>query len=127
MSYDWIRALAVLDIIPILDMAERLTYEAARHMGHWFWVAQPSRVPETLIGLDPVLYVRHIIEQWGGSDVVESQTVDEYVRCMRNLRCFGSWVRSTVQIRLISNTTEPIEWPVVGSRARCSPYGRRED
>jgi haloacetate dehalogenase len=92
-----IRALAVLDIIPILDMAERLTYEAARHMGHWFWVAQPSRVPETLIGLDPVLYVRHIIEQWGGSDVVESQTVDEYVRCMRKpevLRIMGAEYRA---------------------------------
>jgi haloacetate dehalogenase len=92
-----IRALAVLDIIPILDMAERLTYEAARQMGHWFWVAQTSTLPETLIGLDPALYVRHIIEQWGGSDVVERQTLDEYVRCMRKpevLRIMGAEYRA---------------------------------
>jgi haloacetate dehalogenase len=77
-----VRALAVLDVIPILDMAERLTYEAARQMGHWLWLAQPSTVPETLVSLDPDLYVRHIIEQWGGSGVIERAAVDEYIRCM---------------------------------------------
>ena len=92
-----IRALAVLDVIPILDMAERLTYEAARQMGHWFWLAQPSTVPETLIGLDPDLYVRDVIEQWGGADVVDQETVDEYVRCMRRpevLRTMGAEYRA---------------------------------
>jgi haloacetate dehalogenase len=94
-----IRALAVLDVIPILDMAERLTYRAAREMGHWFWLAQPSTVPETLIGLDPDLYVRHIIEQWGGSDVIEREAIDEYVRCMQRpevLRTMGAEYRADV-------------------------------
>jgi haloacetate dehalogenase len=92
-----IRALAVLDVIPILDMAERLTYAAARQMAHWFWLVQPSTVPETLIGLDPDLYVRHIIEQWGGSTVIEPETVEEYVRCMRKpevLRMMGAEYRA---------------------------------
>ena len=80
---DRVSAIAVLDVIPILDMAERMTYDAARQMGHWFWLAQPSTVPETLIGLDPDLYVRHIIGQWGGSQVIEREAVDEYIRCMR--------------------------------------------
>ncbi len=78
-----IAALAVLDVIPILDMAERLTYEAARQMGHWLWLAQSSTVPETLIGLDPALYVRHIVEEWGGSDAIEPEVINEYIRCMR--------------------------------------------
>jgi haloacetate dehalogenase len=92
-----IHALAVLDVIPILDMAERLTYEAARQMGHWLWLSQPSTVPETLVGLDPDLYVRHIIEQWGGSGVIERETVDEYIRCMRKpdvLRTMGAEYRA---------------------------------
>jgi haloacetate dehalogenase len=76
-----IRAIAVLDVIPILDMAERMTYEAARQLGHWFWLTQSSTVPEAMIGLDPDRYVRHIIEQWGGDDVIEPEVVDEYVRC----------------------------------------------
>jgi haloacetate dehalogenase len=78
-----VRALAVLDVIPILDMAERMTYDAARLMGHWFWLGQPSTAPETLIARDPDLYVRHIIDQWGGARVIASDVADDYVRCMR--------------------------------------------
>jgi haloacetate dehalogenase len=90
-------ALAVLDVLPILDMAERLTYEAAREMGHWLWLAQASTAPETLIGRDPDLYVRHIIEQWGGGDAIEREVVDDYVRCMRKpevLRTMGAEYRA---------------------------------
>ena len=92
-----ISAIAVLDVIPILDMADRMTYEAARQMGHWFWLAQPSTIPEALIGCDPDLYVRHIIEQWDGSQVIEREAVDEYVRCMRKtqvLRTMGAEYRA---------------------------------
>ena len=93
---DRIRALAVLDVLPILDMAERLTYEAARQMGHWFWLSDSSRVPETLIGRDPDLYVRHILEEWGAGSI-EPHVADEYVRCMRNpevLRTMGAEYRA---------------------------------
>ena len=92
-----ISAIAVLDVIPILDMADRMTYEAAREMGHWFWLAQPSTIPETLIGRDPDLYVRHIIEQWDGSQVIEAETIEEYMRCMRKpevLRIMGAEYRA---------------------------------
>jgi haloacetate dehalogenase len=92
-----VRGLAVLDVIPILDVAERLTYEAAREMGHWLWLAESSTVPETLIGLDPDLYTRHIIEQWGGAGVIDGDAVDEYVRCMRNrdvVRTMGAEYRA---------------------------------
>jgi haloacetate dehalogenase len=92
-----VRALAVLDVIPILDMAERMTYEAARLMGHWFWLAQPSTAPETLIGRDPALYVRHIIDQWDGAEVVGSDAVDDYIRCMRKpevIRAIGAEYRA---------------------------------
>jgi haloacetate dehalogenase len=73
----------MLDIIPILEMAERLTYLSARQMAHWFWLAQSSTVPETLIGLDPELYLHHIIDSWGGANAIEPDVFEEYVRCMR--------------------------------------------
>ena len=94
---DRIRALAVLDVLAILDMAEHLTYEAARQMGHWFWLTDSSRVPETLIGRDPDLYVRHIIREWGGAGGIDPEIVDEYVRCMRQpevLRAMGAEYRA---------------------------------
>jgi haloacetate dehalogenase len=79
-----VTAISVLDVIPILDMAERLTYAAARQMGHWFWLAQSSTAPEDLVGRDPELYVRHIIEQWDGAPFIERAAVQEYIRCLRN-------------------------------------------
>jgi haloacetate dehalogenase len=66
-----------------VEMAERLTYTSARQMAHWFWLAQSSTVPETLIGLDPSLYLRHIIDSWGGADAVDRDVFEEYLRCMR--------------------------------------------
>src|SRR5262249_14547915 len=68
-----------------------------RQMGHWFWLAQSSTVPETLIGLDPDFYVHHIIEQWGGSNTIEREAVDEYMRCLRKpevLRTMGAEYRA---------------------------------
>jgi haloacetate dehalogenase len=94
---DRVIGLAVLDVVPILDMAERLTYDAAREMGHWFWLAQPSTFPETLIGRDPAGYVRHIVEAWGGAGVVDSDAIDRYASAMRTpavLRAMGAEYRA---------------------------------
>jgi haloacetate dehalogenase len=92
-----IAGVAVLDVIPILEMADRLTYASARQMAHWFWLAQPSTVPETLIGLDPELYLRHIIEAWGGAEVIDRDVLEEYLRCMRKpevIRAIGAEYRA---------------------------------
>ena len=37
-----------------------------------------------LIGCEPDLYVRDIIDQWGGSQAIEREAVDGYARCMRH-------------------------------------------
>jgi haloacetate dehalogenase len=112
-----IRALAVLDVIPILDMAERMTYEAARQMGHWFWLTDASTVPETLIGRDPGFYVRHIVEQWGGAGVIEDEAIEEYVRCMARqqvLRAMGAEYRAD-RVDLVHDRADRL----VGRRIAC--------
>jgi haloacetate dehalogenase len=122
-----VRAIAVLDVIPILDMAERLTYGAARQMGHWLWLSQPSTAPETLIARDPDLYVRHIVEQWDGEDVIEPTPSRNTSGACASRRSSGRWVQSTEPTCSISSMTTLIEWWVVESRARCSPSGRKGD
>jgi haloacetate dehalogenase len=114
---DRVRALAVLDVIPILDMAERMTYEAAREMGHWFWLTDASTVPETLIGRDPGFYVRHIVEQWGGAGVVEPDAAEEYVRCMTRpevLQVMGAEYRAD-RIDLVHDRADRL----TGRRVAC--------
>jgi haloacetate dehalogenase len=85
-----VTALAVLDIIPTLEVAERLTYETARQMANWFWLAQASSVPGTMIAAHAEQYVRHVLHEWGGSPVIEADAVEEYARCLRDERVIGS-------------------------------------
>jgi haloacetate dehalogenase len=78
-------------------MADGLTYTSARQMAHWFWLSQSSRVPETLIGLDPTLYLQYIIDAWGGGKVIEQEVFEEYQRCMSKpdvIRAIGAEYRS---------------------------------
>jgi haloacetate dehalogenase len=81
-----VSALAVLDIIPTLDMAERMTYETARQMANWFLLAMPSPVPEDLIARNANDYLEYIVDAWGGSDVIAPEAFAEYARCFRNPR-----------------------------------------
>jgi haloacetate dehalogenase len=81
-----VSALAVLDVIPTLDVAERTTYQTARQMANWFWLATAPPLPERLLSCEPELYVRQIIDAWGGSHAIASEALAEYVRCFRNPR-----------------------------------------
>src|SRR5207253_2938448 len=53
--------LALLDIVPTYEMWAGM--DAARAMAtfHWLFLAQPNRLPETLIGAAPMPYLDHIL------------------------------------------------------------------
>ncbi len=73
--------LAVLDVVPTLDMAEGLTHDLALRMVNWFLLAQPSPFPETLLAQAPELYVSHILDTWAGRpDALAPEARAEYVR-----------------------------------------------
>jgi haloacetate dehalogenase len=112
-----VSAIAVLDVIPNLDMAEGMTYDAARQMGHWFWLSQSSTAPENVIGCDPDLYVRHIVGQWDGARVIEHEVIDDYIRCMRKpevRRAMGAEYRAD-QLDLAHDRADR----VAGRRIEC--------
>jgi haloacetate dehalogenase len=51
----------LLDIAPTLAMYEQTDEAFARAYWHWFFLIQPSPLPETLIEADPALYVRSVM------------------------------------------------------------------
>jgi haloacetate dehalogenase len=84
--------LAVLDIVPTLEMAETLTHELAMEMVNWFLLAQPAPFPETLIGADPDFYIGRILDTWAGDrNAIAREAREEYIRPFRSAR-----VRSSV-------------------------------
>ena len=62
-----VRRAAVLDIIPTLEQFERMNRYSARAAYHWYFLAQPSPFPETLIGKDPDYYLDHSLGSWRGT------------------------------------------------------------
>jgi len=61
---DRVDRLALLDILPTLDVWEGLTAESALAAYHWSFLAQPAPMPERLIGADPAFYVDHTLASW---------------------------------------------------------------
>ncbi|NIO40220.1 MAG: alpha/beta fold hydrolase [Burkholderiales bacterium] len=78
-----VQKIVVLDIIPTLDAFERGGKDFGLGYYHWFFLAQPAPLPETLINADPEWYWR-----WHTDRVPRKffarQAVEDYLRCFRN-------------------------------------------
>jgi haloacetate dehalogenase len=56
--------LAVLDIVPVLDMWESIDAGGAVAAWHLFFLAQPSPLPEQLLAGAPGAFVDHFLDGW---------------------------------------------------------------
>lgn len=59
-----ITKLALLDIIPTIDMWERMDAKRAMQVYHWSFLAQPQPMPETMIGKAPTEWLEHTLASW---------------------------------------------------------------
>lgn len=78
-----VERLAVIDIVPTLDMYESTDMRFASWYYHWFFLIQPTPLPERMIGGDPSFYLRWTLGGWGsqGLDFIEPEALAEYERC----------------------------------------------
>jgi haloacetate dehalogenase len=61
-----VKKLAILDVVPTLDVWEQMGWESALGTYHWPFLAVPAPVPEKLIGSDPIFYLHHLLQRWAG-------------------------------------------------------------
>lgn len=79
---DKITALAVLDIIPTADMFARADAAAAMKAYHWYMLAQPHPLPETLIAADPAFFLRWTLQSWAAPGFAfNPDNVADYIAC----------------------------------------------
>ena len=76
-----VRKLAILDILPTVEHFRRTGMAFALGYWHWFFLAQPSPLPEKMIGADPEWFFRH---RPGRRSVFTPEAEEDYVRCYKN-------------------------------------------
>jgi haloacetate dehalogenase len=78
-----VRRMVLLDIAPTLAMYEKTTETFARAYWHWFFLIQPSPLPERLIEADPAAYLRDVMgRRSAGLAPFDRRAFAEYVRCL---------------------------------------------
>jgi haloacetate dehalogenase len=77
-----VRRLMLLDIAPTLTMYETTNRAFAQAYYHWFFLTQPSPLPETLFGHDPRFYLRWSLggAKPRGLSLFDPRAVAEYER-----------------------------------------------
>ncbi len=82
---DRVRRLATLDIMPTLEQFERMDRRGAVGSFHWFLLAQPSPLPERLIGGDPVSFLHDLLSRWSGAESpFAPEAMADYERSFRD-------------------------------------------
>jgi len=82
---DRVERLVTLDIAPTLAMYEKTNREFATQYFHWFFLIRPHPFPETLIGADPELYLKHTLgSRSAGLAPFSPEAYAEYLRCIRD-------------------------------------------
>ena len=80
---DSVSRLIMLDIAPTLAMYEKANNAFARAYWHWFFLIQPSPMPERLIEADPAAYIRDLMgRRSAGLTPFGPLALAEYMRCI---------------------------------------------
>lgn len=78
-----VQKLAVLDIIPTYEAFERGGKDFGLGYYHWFFLAQPEPLPETLINKDPDWFW-HWHTDRGQRSFFAPEAVEDYLACFQN-------------------------------------------
>ncbi|MGZ5206369.1 MAG: alpha/beta fold hydrolase [Caldimonas sp.] len=92
---DRVDKLALIDIVPTLDMYEHTDMRLATWYYHWFFLIQPAPLPERMIGGDPSFYLRWTLGGWGAKGLghIEPEALAEYERSF----CRADTIHSTCE------------------------------
>jgi haloacetate dehalogenase len=77
-----VQRMMLLDIAPTLAMYEHTSEAFARAYWHWFFLIQPSPLPEALLDAGPAQYVRSVMgSRHAGLAAFAPEALAEYTRC----------------------------------------------
>lgn len=85
-------SLTLMDIVPTHTLWSRINREVALGYYHWSFLAQPSPLPERMIGADPDAYFESCLTGWGtGTEPdFDAQALEAYRAAWRDPRTIRS-------------------------------------
>lgn len=83
---DRVRKVILLDICPTLSMYSATDFEFAKAYFHWFWLIQPTPLPETMINSNPrkILELLMCGRLGAEADIFDPECFDYYQTMMEN-------------------------------------------
>lgn len=130
---------AVIDIVPTVEVFERLDQAMATAYYHWFFLTQPGGLPEHLIGLDAAFYLRRALGSIGSgganAGVFDDAALAEYLRAFRDPAAVHSMCedyRAAATIDLVHDREDraagrKVACPLLALWGRASVVGRSYD
>lgn len=77
--------LAVLDIVPSAEMWANATAQSAMGAYHWYMLAQPAPLPETLLSGDPEFFIHHTLKSWAAEGFTfDPDALLDYIESFRD-------------------------------------------
>lgn len=87
-----VNSVALLDIVPTLDVWRLMDAELGLRYYHWFFLAQGGGLPERLISGDPLTFLRHTLGGLGGAGVsFDPEALVAYERAARKDSVVAAW------------------------------------
>lgn len=89
---DAVRSVALIDILPTLDVWRTMDDWLAKRYYHWMFLAQPGDMPRRLICSNPVLFLHSALIGLSGSpDLFDAEAMAEYERAAKNPAVVEAW------------------------------------
>ena len=89
---DAVRSIALLDILPTLDVWRTMDDWLARRYYHWMFLSQPGEMPRRLINSNPILFLHSaLIGLSGETKLFTKEAMAEYERAARNPTVIAAW------------------------------------
>ncbi len=98
-----VASLTLMDIVPTHFLLNDLKKSVAKSYYHWFFLAQPSPFPETIIERDPDFYFESCLLGWGGAklDEFDAEALKTYRHAWRDtatIRCMCNDYRAALDL-----------------------------
>lgn len=86
-----VESVALLDILPTVDVWDLMDALTARRYFHWGFLSQPGGMPQTLINAEPLAFLEYTLGALGAADGMDPRALQEYRDAAQRPEVVHAW------------------------------------